>query len=111
MHLRLRRATRRSRSFIRKPESGRAASGGTAVKEEQSMCCMMGHGMDHGAATASAGAAPPESLLEVLRRRYALGEISRDQLEEMKVALGLSEGKAFAAAAGSGSPWEAEHHA
>ncbi len=74
------------------------------------MCCMLGHGMDHGAATASAGAAPPESLLEVLRRRYALGEISRDQLEEMKVALGLSEGKAVAAAAGSGNPWEAEHH-
>ena len=73
------------------------------------MCCMMGHGMDHGAATASAGAAPPESLLEVLRRRYALGEISGDQFVEMKATLGLSDEKAVAAA-GSGNPWEAEHH-
>jgi len=74
------------------------------------MCCMMGHGMDHGATTASAGGAPSESLLGVLRRRYALGEISRDQLEEMKATLGLSGGKAVAAAAGSDNPWEAEHH-
>jgi hypothetical protein len=70
---------------------------------------MMGHAADHGAATASAGAVPPESLLGVLRRRYALGEISGDQFEEMKAALGLSDEKAVAAA-GSGNPWEAEHH-
>ena len=71
------------------------------------MCCMMGHGMDHGAATASAGAAPPESLLEVLRRRYALGEISRDQLEEMKRVLELSDDRAVEA---GGNPWAASHH-
>ena len=83
------------------------------------MCCMIpapafgagvSHAADHGAATASAGGAPSESLLGVLRRRYALGEISRDQLEEMQATLGLSDGKAVAAAAGSGNPWEAEHH-
>jgi hypothetical protein len=73
------------------------------------MCCMMGHAADHGAATASAGGAPSESLLGVLRRRYALGEISRDQLEEMKATLGLSDGKAVGAAEGNSNPWEAEH--
>jgi hypothetical protein len=39
-----------------------------------------------------------------------LGEISGDQFVEMQATLGLSEGKAFAAAAGSGNSWEAEHH-
>lgn len=74
------------------------------------MCCMMSHAADHGAAAASAGGAPSESLLGVLRRRYALGEISQGQLEEMKATLGLTDGKVGAAAAGIGNPWEAEHH-
>ena len=76
------------------------------------MCCMMGHEMDHdGEMHGSAvEGGQRDSLLDVLRRRYATGEISRDQLEEMQTTLGLSDGKAVAAAAGSGNPWEAEHH-
>jgi len=76
------------------------------------MCCMMGHGMDHGEEMhgSAVDGGQRDSLLDVLRRRYAAGEISRDQLEEMKATLGLSDGKAVAAA-GSGNPWEAEHHA
>jgi len=76
------------------------------------MCCMMGHEMDHdGEMHGSAvEGGQRDSLLDVLRRRYAAGEISRDQLEEMQATLGLSDGKAVAAAAGSGNPWEAEHH-
>jgi len=77
------------------------------------MCCMMGHGIDHGGEQhgSSGEGGQRDSLLEVLRRRYAAGEISRDQLEEMKAVLGLPSGTAVgAAAAGSGNPWEAEHH-
>ena len=76
------------------------------------MCCMMGHGMDHGGETqrSSVEAGQQDSLVEVLRRRYAAGEISRDQLVEMQATLGLSGGKAVAAAAGSSNPWEGEHH-
>jgi len=76
------------------------------------MCCMMGHGMDHGKEMhgSAVDGGQRDSLLDVLRRRYAAGEISRDQLEEMRAVLGLSDGKAVAAAAGSSNPWEAEHH-
>ena len=75
------------------------------------MCCMMSHGMDHGAETKRSGVegGHHESLADVLRRRYALGEITQVQLEEMMAALGLSEPKAVGAAAGGGNPWEAEH--
>ena len=74
------------------------------------MCCMMGHGMDHGEEMhgSAVEGGQRDSLLDVLRRRYAAGEISRDQLEEMRAVLGLSDGKT--AAAGGGNPWEAEHH-
>jgi hypothetical protein len=51
-----------------------------------------------------------DSLLEVLQRRYALGEITQDQLEAMKATLGLSDKKAVAAPAGRSNPWETEHH-
>jgi uncharacterized membrane protein len=76
------------------------------------MCCMMSHQLDHGPETMTSvgGGAPSESPLEILRRRYALGEITHDQLEEMKAVLGLTGGKAVGAAAGSSNPWEAEHH-
>ncbi|MCJ7513887.1 MAG: hypothetical protein MUO23_13090 [Anaerolineales bacterium] len=50
------------------------------------------------------------SLLDVLRRRCAAGEISRDQLEEMKAVLCFTDGKAVRAGAGNSNPWEAEHH-
>ncbi len=58
--------------------------------------CMMMHAMDHSAHDAPAAASGPaqtESLLDVLKRRYALGEISTAQFEEMKRTLGLNEGE------------------
>ena len=54
--------------------------------------CMM-HAMDHSDHAAHAEprlAEPDESLLEILKRRYALGEITRAQFEEMKQTLGVS---------------------
>jgi len=57
------------------------------------MCCMMMHAMDHAAHTSptpSTGGPQDESLHDILRRRYALGEISRQQFEEMKQVLGVA---------------------
>jgi len=57
------------------------------------MCCMLMHAMDHSAHGSSptvAGGPQEESLRDILRRRYALGEISREQFEEMKQVLGLT---------------------
>jgi len=75
------------------------------------MCCMMGHQMDHEAAAEgpSHHSDRPETLLDVLQRRYALGEISRDQFEEMKRVLGLGAGSAAGAPVGV-SAWESGHH-
>lgn len=56
------------------------------------MCCMLMHAMDHSTRDAEHGRSHPtggEPLLEILKRRYALGEITRKQFEEMKVVLGL----------------------
>jgi uncharacterized membrane protein len=57
------------------------------------MMCMM-HAMDHSghdaqAMPASAPHAEGESLLDILKRRYALGEINREQFEEMRRVLNL----------------------
>jgi uncharacterized membrane protein len=60
------------------------------------MMCLVHMLMDHGEhgghamQEQQAGAPARESLPDILRRRYALGEISREQLEEMQRALGLS---------------------
>lgn len=56
------------------------------------MCRMMMHAMDHSAHSAPTAAGGPlgESPLDILRRRCALGEISRDQFEEMKQVLGVA---------------------
>lgn len=57
------------------------------------MMCMMGHTMDHTAhanPTAQAGS-QEASLLDILKRRYALGEIDQDQFAEMKRVLGVEE--------------------
>lgn len=57
------------------------------------MMCMMGHNMNHSEHdTHTVAALQGESLLDILRRRYALGEITRAQFEEMKQALGVGEG-------------------
>ncbi len=64
------------------------------------MCCMM-HDMDHsGQNMQTTGARAPqnESPLEILKRRYAVGEITREQFEEMKSVLGVTEGRPMALA-------------
>ena len=67
------------------------------------MCCMLMHAMDHpahGSSTTVAGGPQEESLRDILRRRYALGEISREQFEEMKQVLGVAPEDADPAGAG-----------
>jgi uncharacterized membrane protein len=64
------------------------------------MCCMM-HGMDHSEHGQSAPSAPQaESLLDILKRRYALGEIGQPQFEEMKRVLRLPDEAAVEMPAG-----------
>lgn len=60
------------------------------------MCCMLMHllghsGHRHEASTGTTSVSTGEPLLEILKRRYALGEITREQFEEMKRVLGLAE--------------------
>jgi len=43
------------------------------------MCMMMNHGSEHGAHAGNV-----ESPLEILKRRFAAGEITREQYAEMK---------------------------
>jgi uncharacterized membrane protein len=53
------------------------------------MCMMMhlmGHEDEHGA---HAKISQNESLLDILKRRYAVGEINKEQYEEMKRDLGV----------------------
>jgi uncharacterized membrane protein len=59
------------------------------------MCMMhmvMGHGEHGGQAMQEhqAGAPQQESLLDILKRRYALGEINLEQFQEMQRVLGLA---------------------
>ena len=65
------------------------------------MCCMMMQGMDHSEHdihTATTNAPQNESLPDILKRRYALGEITREQFEEMKRVLGLVDTSPMAGA-------------
>ncbi len=60
------------------------------------MMCMMMHAMDHSGHDAqtmptTAPHAEHESLLDILKRRYALGEITCEQFEEMKRTLGVGD--------------------
>ncbi len=52
----------------------------------QEMC-----GSGRGACAMPKMAGQDESLLDVLKRRYARGEIARDEFEELKRTLGVSE--------------------
>jgi len=75
------------------------------------MCCMTGHTMDHdmgGARPVAAAAAQPESLLSILQRRFAQGEISGDQFAEMKRVLGI--GPAAETVGVTSNAWGSEHH-
>ena len=70
------------------------------------MLCMLMHALhgNHGEHQATATNAN-ESLLEILKRRYALGEISDAQFEQMKRSLGVSSSaQAEAANAHTGHP-------
>jgi uncharacterized membrane protein len=65
------------------------------------MCCMMMHEMDHSghaAQTVPQGASQSESLLDILQRRYALGEITHEQFKDMKRTLGVSDAPQVASA-------------
>lgn len=56
------------------------------------MMCMATHAMEHSAHDAPAttpGSTQGESLLDILKRRYALGEIDQMQFEEMKRVLNV----------------------
>ncbi len=59
------------------------------------MLCMLMHAL-HGNHDAHETAAhnPNEPLIEILKRRYALGEISHAQFEQMKRVLSLSQSAA-----------------
>ena len=69
------------------------------------MCFMMMHDMNHAGHDASAthsdaahgGAAANESPLNILKRRYALGEIGQEQFAEMMRVLGTVDAAPSAA--------------
>jgi len=57
------------------------------------MCCMMMHAMDHsmhGEHETQGAKSQDETLLQILKRRLALGEITQEQYEAMQSALGIS---------------------
>jgi len=57
------------------------------------MCCMMMHAMDHsthGDHETQATNSQDETLLQILKRRLALGEITQEQYEAMQGVLGMS---------------------
>jgi uncharacterized membrane protein len=58
------------------------------------MCCMMMHAMDHsmhGEHEAQGASSRDETLLQILKRRFALGEITQEQYEAMRSVLGIRE--------------------
>ncbi len=72
------------------------------------MCLMihLGEHQDHTtqhAPAQPAGAATSDELFGILKHRYALGEITQEQFEEMQRVLGLS--------AGGGAAPSQSHHA
>jgi uncharacterized membrane protein len=58
------------------------------------MCCMMMHAMDHsthGEHEAQGAGSQDETLLQILKRRLALGELTQEQYEAMQGVLGISK--------------------
>lgn len=58
------------------------------------MCCMMMHSMDHsmhGDHETQGAMSQDETLLQILKRRFAQGEITREQYKAMQGVLGLSQ--------------------
>jgi len=61
---------------------------------------MLMHALGHSGHDAHAApTSHNESLLAILQRRYALGELTREQFEEAKRVLGIAESTAEAQAA------------
>lgn len=68
------------------------------------MCCMMMHSMDHSMHDdheTQGTTSQDETLLQILKRRFAQGEITREQFEAMQGVLGLSQ---------TASVYEGAHH-
>lgn len=56
------------------------------------MCCMMMHAVDHTmhSDTGTQGASSQdETLLQILKRRFAMGKITQEQYQAMQSILGL----------------------
>ena len=70
-----------------------------AERSDISMLHALTHG-EHDSADAQHNPTQEVSLLDILRRRYALGEINRGQFEEMKRVLNVSEASAAMAVGG-----------
>ena len=54
------------------------------------MCMHAMKHQDHAAQSASAHSVREESLLDIIKRRYASGEITREQFEQLKRDLGIA---------------------
>ncbi|HSB90258.1 MAG TPA: SHOCT domain-containing protein [Anaerolineales bacterium] len=67
----------------------------------------MDHEQGHVDATRPEGS--PGNPLEILQRRYALGEISTEQFEEMKRVLGMDKAEPLTTGDTSNA-WETGHH-
>jgi uncharacterized membrane protein len=54
------------------------------------MMCMMPHNTTHAEHGDAHANAPEPSLLDILKRRFALGEITQEQYRDMQQVLGIA---------------------